>query len=89
MDGLRNYPYVNDGSTKFEMEGGGDHPVAWGDWYVLLANCSIRRALGFCETLKGEGGPQNTPDRSPQIAQRISKLAIIITGIKKQKPEVP
>jgi hypothetical protein len=50
-----------------------------------VLGASIRRALGFCETLKGEGGPQNTPERSPQIAQRISNLAIIKTGNQDQK----
>ena len=38
MDGVQNYPYVNDGSIQFEKEGGGDHPVAWGGGHVLLAN---------------------------------------------------
>ena len=38
MDGLQNYPYVNDDSIQFEKEGGGDHPVAWGGGHVLLAN---------------------------------------------------
>ena len=38
MDGLQNYPYANDGSIQFEKEGGGYHPVAWGDGHVQLAN---------------------------------------------------
>jgi hypothetical protein len=38
MDSVQNYPYEDDDSVQFEKDGGGDHPVAWGEGHVLLAN---------------------------------------------------
>ena len=38
MDGSQNYQYVYDDPLQLEKEGGSDHPVAWGDGHVLLAN---------------------------------------------------
>ena len=41
MEGVQNYPCANDDSVQFEKDGGGEHPVAWGDGgdgHVLLAS---------------------------------------------------
>jgi hypothetical protein len=31
MDRVQSYLYENDDSVQFEKEGGGEHPVAWGE----------------------------------------------------------
>ena len=46
IDGLQNYPYTNNGPVQLEKEGGGDHPVTWGDGHVQLAN-SIEATIQF------------------------------------------